>query len=214
MNLTARAFRLILPLALGLLATFAVPAGRAEDDVRFSATLTPAQRERAGLNRLTADNIAIIDGLVRQDIAASKFKDNEVERTRFSQRRTARERDIAGLDRLSPAQLTELDNLTGQRIAGTVIVPNAAVAYLAGPAVKPGVSPHSAVIHGEIGFTYGWSQGGTLSGGDFVLTASDPAGRYSVLFAYSEYHGKGMLPCYYPGYGTYRPAPGVIPISR
>lgn len=214
MNPTSRGFRFFLPLALGLLAAFAAPAGRAEDDVRFTATLTPAQRERAGLNQLTADNIAVIDGLVRQDRAASKFVNNNIDHTRFSSRRTARERDIAGLDRLSPAQLTELDNLTGQRIAGTVIVPNATVTHLAGTGVKPGATSHPAVIHGEIGFTYGWGQGGTMSGGDIVLTYDDPAGRYAVLFGYAEYHGKGLAPCFYPGYGTYPLAPGVIPMSR
>jgi hypothetical protein len=211
---SGRFFRILPLLALGVWAAVAASAARAEDDVRFSATLTPAQRERIGLNQLTADNVAIIDGLVRQDLAALKYKNNEVEHTRFSERRTPRERDIAGLDRLSPAQLTELDNLAGQRILGTMTVPNAAVAHLVGPAVKPGDSSHPPVIHGEIGFTYGWGQGGSVSGGDIVLTYDDPAGRYSVLFAYSEYHGKGLLPCYYPGYGTYPFRPGVIPMSR
>lgn len=202
--------RFLIVLFCGCAALLASGAG----DVRFSATLTPAQRERVGLNQMTADNIAIIDGLVRQDRAATRFKDNNIDHTRFSQRRTARERDIAGLDRLTPAQLTELDNLTGQRIAGTVIVPNATVAHIAGPAVRPGTSPQSAEIHGEIGFTYGWGQGGTFSGGDVVLTASDPAGRYSMVLGYSEYHGEGLRPCYYPGHGTYPAGPGVIPMSR
>ncbi len=211
----ARTLRILPLLAVGLLGLWAAPAGRAEDDVRFSATLTPAQRERTGLNQLTADNVAIIDGLVRQDLAALKYKNNAVDHTRFSERRTPRERDIAGLDRLSPAQLTELDNLTGQRIMGTLTVPHAAVAHHSGTAVKPAVTGHPLDnIHGEIGFTYGWGRGGTFSGGDIVLTYDDPAGRYSLLVGYAEYRGKGLLPCYDPGYGTYPVRPGVIPLSR
>src|SRR6185312_15931005 len=89
-------------------------AARADNDVRFSATLTPAQRERAGLTQLNADNVAVIDGLVRQDEAASKFRDNDVDRTRFSERRTPREREIAGLEHLSASQLTALDDLVGR----------------------------------------------------------------------------------------------------
>ena len=107
--------RLLLAL---LCAGVALPA-RADGDVRFSAMLTAAQRESAGLSQLTADQLAVIDGLVRQDEAASKFKNNAVDHTRFTQRRTARERELAGLDRLTPAQLALLDDLTARRIPGT-----------------------------------------------------------------------------------------------
>src|SRR4051794_10322796 len=107
--------RLVAVLLCGLVAT----AARAENDARFSSTLTPAQRDLAGLSQLTGDNLAVIDGLVRQDDAASKFKDNDVDHTRFSQRRTERERELAGLDHLSSSQLTALDNFVGQRISGT-----------------------------------------------------------------------------------------------
>ena len=36
---------------------------------------TADQRAQAGLAQLTPDNVAVIDGLVRMDVAASKFKD-------------------------------------------------------------------------------------------------------------------------------------------
>jgi hypothetical protein len=77
--------RLILTVACACVA-FATRA--IADDVRFSATLTAAQRDHAGLTQLSADNVAVIDGLIRQDEAASKFRDNDVDHTRFSQRRT------------------------------------------------------------------------------------------------------------------------------
>ena len=214
MKITALSCRFLPLLGLGLLGVLTAPAGRAEEDVRFSATLTPEQRASAGLNQLTVDNLAVIDGLVRQDLAASKFKDNDVDHTRFSQRRTARERDIAGLDRLTPAQLTQLDDLVGQRISGTVPAPIAIITSTSGTAVKPDLPTHKLDIHGEISFTYGTGKGGSVMGGDLVLTYDDPAGRYSVLVGYSEYQGKGLAPCFYPGYGFYRPYPGVMPVSH
>lgn len=193
-------------------------AAEADNDVRFSATLSAAQHDRAGLTQLSADNLAVIDGLVRQDEAASKFKDNDVDHTRFSQRRTPRERNIAGLDHLSASQLAALDDLVGQRISGTApaadatIVSGSSAGGSAG--VKPSLTPHKLDIHGEMSFTYGWGKGGNFSGGDLVLTYDDPAGRYSVLVGYSEYHGKGLAPCFAPGYGIYRAYPGGVPFTR
>lgn len=210
--------RRILPLlGLALLGLFTAATGRAQDDVRFSATLTPDQREATGLAHLSADNLAVIDGLVRQDEAASKFKNNNVDHTRFSQRRTEREREIAGLNQLTPAQLTRLDGLVGLRINGPVAAePAAATATLttSGTAVQSATAGRKLEIHGELGFTYGWGKGGSMSGGDLILTYDDPAGRYSVLVGYAEYHGKGLAPCYYPYDSFYRPYPGGLPLSR
>jgi len=214
MKLSTRAFRLLPLLAAGLLGAVAAPAIQAGDDLRFFATLTPAQRELAGLNQLTADNVAVIHGLVRQDLAASRFKHNPVDDTRFSQRRTARERAIAGLDRLTPAHLAELDILVGQRIWGTAPAREAAIGSSSGPAVASPTAGRKLDLHGEISFIYGWGQGGSVTGGDIVLAYDDPASRYSLLGGYSEYRGKGLLPCYYPGCDPYRPLPGAISISR
>jgi hypothetical protein len=197
---------------------------RAATDVRFSATLTPDLRDRAGLTQLTVDNVAIIDGLVRQDEAASKFKDNNVDHTRFSQRRTPRELQISGLDHLTKSQISVLDDLISQRISGINPAATAVASYITnsngsatGTAVKPDLPAHKLDIHGEIGFTAGWGSGGSFTGGDVVLTYDDPAGRYGVLVAYSEYHGKGLWPCYtgygaFPGYGPYGSSP--FPATR
>ncbi len=193
---------------------------RGATDLRFSATLSPDLRDRTGLSHLSVDNVAVIDGLVRQDEAASKFKDNDVDHTRFSQRRTSRERAISGLDRLTAAQVNLLDDLVGQRISGIPPAATPVAAYITsssgsatGTAVKPNLPAQKLDIHGEIGYTYGWGKGGSVSGGDIVLTYDDPAGRYSVLVGYSEYHGKGLAPCFYSGfgpfsgYGPYAPPP-------
>ena len=199
----------ILPRLLFLLlcAGAALP-GRAAEDIRFSATLTPAQRLGTGLSQLTSDNVAVIDGLVRQDEAASKFKNNGVDHTRFSQRRTAHERTIAGLDGLTAAQLEQLDQLVRRRIVGPEPEP-AATTTLSSGSAGPGFKSVGYVrpleIHGEISYTYGWSKAGSFQGGGLVLTYDDPAHRYSVMVGYSEYHGKGLPYSCYSGGGPYRP---------
>jgi hypothetical protein len=200
---------LLVILGCGLIARHAFAA---DDDTRFSATLTTEQRTDSGLTQLSLDNVAVIDGLVRQDIATSKFKNNNVDGTRFSQRRTPRERSLAGLDQLNAAQLARLDRLVRRRIVGpdadsesdaTLIAPARPAPVIA---VKPSITPHSLELHGEISYTMGWSKGGgNFQGSDIVVTYDDPKDRFSVLVGYSEYHGKGLPWCFYPGGGPYRP---------
>jgi len=100
-----------------------------------------------------------------------------------------------------------LDNLVGLRITGVSPISAALAGTVTGPAistgVKPAVSDKKLNIHGEIGFTYGWGEGGNFSGGDIILTQTDPAGRYSVLVGYSQYKSDGPLPWNYPGVGPY-----------
>jgi|GEM_PF-1199742 len=204
-------------LFLALLCGCAALLARAASDVRFSATLNPDLRNRTGLSQLTPDHLAVIDGLVRLDEAASKFKDNAVDQTRFSQRRTPRERDISGLNQLSPAQVSLLDDLIGYRITGIAPASMAnatTIASSTGTAVKPNRPTAQLEIHGEIGFTYGWGKGGSFRGGEIILTYDDPAGRYGVLVGYSQYEGKGLSPCNFPGYGPYRLYPGAMPFTR
>lgn len=182
----------------GLVATTLTRA--ASDDVRFSASLTPEQRTSAGLTALSSDNVAIIDGLVRQDEAASKLKNNVVDHTRFSQRRTARELEISGLNLLGAAQLDALDNFVGTRIGGTEASYISSTDSSSGTAgaVESVKLNRPLEIHGEISYTYGRSKAGSFQGGDLVLTYDDPAHRFSVLVGYSEYHGKGLPYCFYP----------------
>ena len=206
--------RIIPLLVLGLLATLAAPAGRAADAMRFSASLTPEQQASTGLTQLAGDNLAVIDGLVRQDEAASRFKDNAVDHTRFSARRTARERELAGLDRLTNAQLGQLDELVGRRISGPEPAPSAALTAAAGNTVKPAATQRSLEIHGEVSFTYGWGNGGSFTGGGLVLSYVDPLDRYAVVVGYSEFQGKGLRPCFYPDYGVYGLGAGSLPLRR
>ncbi len=204
------ATRLLPHLALILLGACAALSVRAADDVKFSATLTPDQREHAGLAQLSADNVAVVDGLVRMDVAASKFKDNDVDHTRFSERHTPRERELAGLDRLTSDQRATLDEYVYERISGTAPSGVAWVASKPSIGVKPNISTNKPDIHGQISFTYGTGKGGSVYGSDVVLTYVDPAGHYAVAVGYSDYHGKGYYPSCLTGYGPYRPYPALL----
>lgn len=202
----------ILPrlLLAGLGACAALLGRAADDDTRFSSTLTVVQRDLAGFTQLSADNVAIIDGLVRQDVAASKFKDNDVDHTRFSERHTPREREIAGLAQLTPDQKAQLDEYVYERISGNVPSVGSPITAASHSGVKNATAANKLDIHGQVSFTYGWGKGGHGYGTDIVLSYEDPAGRYAVAVGYSDYHGKGFIPSCLPGYGPYRPYPALL----
>jgi hypothetical protein len=166
----------------------------AEDDPRFSQSLTPAQRTEAGLTQLSDDNIAVIDALVRQEEAVALRKNLPLSGI-FSARRTAHERSIAGLERLTPEQLARLDQLITRRtspdlptLSAEVGGPPAAIRRLPGPRERP------LEVHGSVSLTYGWSKAGEIRGGSMVVSVQDPSRRFTVLIGYSEYRGKGLSP--------------------
>lgn len=209
--MSLRAFLLRLAGLCALAGLAAAPA-RAADDPRFSATLTAEQRTAAGLGQLTPDQVAVIDGLVRQDLAASRYRHNPVDGTRFTQRRTDRERELAGLARLTPAQQAQLDDLVRQRIADASPAGAVAVTAAADPGAAAGVRVTRYVappeIHGQISYTVGGGRGGSFQGGGVELSYEDPANHYSVEVGYSTFRGRG-LPCGPgPAGGPLAPLPG------
>jgi hypothetical protein len=195
--------------------------GWAAESSRFTDSLTAQQRTELGLNGLSSDNVAVINALVRQDESTVQLRNNNVRSTRFSQRRTEHERTIAGLDQLKPEQIAKLDELIGQRFAPapsplleSAMVPSA----LSVSSVENNSAPRRPEIHGSFSLTYGWGKGGSVMGGDATLMYEDPDHRYSVLFNYSQYRGKGFVPGLYPGdfYSPYsfRPLPDGSVIDR
>lgn len=212
-------------LTLALAGALVTATGRAEEETepRFSSTLSPAQQAETGLSQLTSDNVAVIDALVRLDVAAIRLRNNNIRTTRFSQRHTEHERDIAGLARLTPEQLAKLDQFVSLRIPApapalplTTDLPYASISLEAVPAYKKHPAPE---IHGSVSLTYGWSKGGSVRGADTTLMYVDPKHRFDVIVGYSEYHGKGLAPYPYFADGPYfspyyRPLPVVLPEDR
>jgi hypothetical protein len=190
--------------AVGIvLALAAIPLRAQDDDLRFSATLRPEQWTEIGLNKLTTDNVAVIDALVRADKTASEYRNNNIASTRFSQRRNEHERTISGLYVLTPEQLQKLDDFVALRLAPPT-------AQLETPVPAPRLTmentmatPRGPEIHGSFSLTYGGGKGGSFRGANSTFTYDDPAHGFSMLFSYSEYKGKGYYPLIYPGAGLY-----------
>jgi hypothetical protein len=179
----------------GLLAT--ISAAAAEDDMRFSATLSATQRAEAGLAQLTDDNVAVIDALVRQEETTLRRRGARTLFGSFSQRRSAHEREIAGFARLAPAQLARLDELIAARTSTTL--PQLSAAVGTSPLrLQPAERKSPLEIHGAVTLTYGWSNAGSFRGGEMVVNIRDPARpNFSLTLSYAEYRGKGLATPYF-----------------
>jgi hypothetical protein len=165
-------------------------------DRRFSATLNPAEAAQVGLVRLTSDQVAVLDALVRHDAAtvANASAAHPVA-PRFSQRLSADERRNAGLTLLSETELGRLDaDVEG---FSRPTAPGAAAATLATPATV--VASPTAVqwkqepeIHGSVSFMVGaGSHGYSEYGGAMDVTYFDPAHGFELSAGYSELHTSG-----------------------
>ncbi|MBL9201876.1 MAG: hypothetical protein JNL39_15305 [Opitutaceae bacterium] len=187
-------------------AALLMPAGRAAgDDGRFTTSLNAADRAAAGLGKLSSDNLAVIDALVRRDTArvaatatapagSSSAKGAEAGAT-FSQRLSADERRIAGLALLSPAEVAQLDALVSRqqtaRLARTLLAPPVFLAR-PGRAVEPREKKTEREIHGSFSLSYGMGSGGySERTGAINLSFEDPARGLTINVGYSESHIKG-----------------------
>lgn len=183
----------------------------ADDEPRFSTTLTAAQRTEAGLEHLNDDNIAVIDALVRADEAAFRRRGRAAIAGNFSKRRTEHETEIAGLAKLTAEQRSRLDELIARRTAPSPQLTAEVGAPSSPPrsVVERSTKPPGLEVHGSVSLTYGWSKAGDIRGGSMVVTAQDPSKRLNVTVGYSEYRGKGLIPYYdpYDDFTRYRPLP-------
>lgn len=210
--------KLCLGSMLGLAIGLASSRVHAAEDVRFSATLSDTQRAETGLTQLTADNVAVIDALVRQDEATLKRRGSLSGFGTFSQRRSDHEREIAGLAALTPAQLARLDGLAGLRISPPppMIVSEAKPSKgTPGVLVRPAERPYALEVHGSMTLSYGWSKAGSTRGGEMMINLQDPDHRFSLNIGYAQYSGKGLTPVYDPADESYRYRPLIgVPLDR
>ncbi|MBL9188934.1 MAG: hypothetical protein JNK23_15735 [Opitutaceae bacterium] len=208
--------RMFLACALLLAAAGLAPSGQAAgDDGRFSSSLNATDRAAAGLPKLTSDQIAVIDALVRRDtsrvagsIAANTTSTTAAAAT-FSQRLTADERRVAGLASLSAAEIGQLDALISRqqtaRFARTLLAPPA---FLARPSrtIEPREKKTEREIHGSFSLSFGMGSGGySERSGSMNFIFEDPARGLTINVGYSETHIKG-------GRG-YREVPYALPLD-
>lgn len=172
--------------------------GRAQDPSRFSQTLSVAERTECALTKLSSDQVAVIDALVRRDTATRGTAAPAAETPAvFSQRLTADERKTAGIPTLSPGEVAKLDGFVERyqsaKLARTLLAPPSFLA----PS-RPRISENDTrkskerELHGTFSLSMGWGSGGySEKTGAMSVTLEDPAKGYSVTIGYSETHVKG-----------------------
>jgi len=164
---------------------------RAQDE-RYSQRLTAADRMEAGLGKLSADQLAVLDALIRRDEKSSATPAAaQPPSAGFSQRLSAGERRDAGLGLLTTTELARLDALVAQDESGAlpIVAPRAD-----GTGLAPEFRRPAPEIHGEISFTFGAGQGGYReTGGSIALDYEDPAHNFSLLVGYAETHVSGSF---------------------
>jgi hypothetical protein len=201
------------PLLLAFAFALGVIAGaRAADLTRFSQALAISERAEIGFNRLSSDQVAVLDALVRRDLAAksaSRSRD-AVPAPRFSQRITAEERATAGLAIFSERELSRLDELVEQHdssvLARELLAPP--TYYPVGLRPLPRETKSTPEVHGSFTLGYAFGKGGySEKFGGVNLNYEDPVHHFAVEFSYSESHIKGPVPYR----DDYVPAQPLIP---
>jgi hypothetical protein len=175
---------------------FAADSGR-----RFSQAISPEDREAIGLARLSSDQVAILDALVRRDIAEQLFTQRAPDTpAAFTDRLTADERKNTGIAGMSPAQRAHLDatlsriqssSLTQTLLTPPIFVPRNAVLL---PQAEKKTAKKGLETHGSLTLSYGWGDGYSTRSGSMVVNMTDPDKKYSITIGYGETHVKGNAP--------------------
>lgn len=164
---------------------------RAAEDVRFSKSLGASDAAAIGVGKLSVDQVAVLDALVRRDLAQADRPAKTPRPGRFSERLTDNERRNSGIDQLAVAEVTELDRQVAQR---TSLAPGAWLATSANSTtVVPSVKiRRGAEVHGSVELMVGaGSHGYSEYGGAMTVAVEDPSSGLTVAFSYAEIHSKG-----------------------
>jgi hypothetical protein len=186
------------PLVFAVALLLGATPGRAQDPNRFSQTLSVPERTECALTKLSSDQVAVIDALVRRDTTvrggAAPAADTP---TAFSQRLTADERKTAGIPTLSAAEVAKLDGFVERyqsaRLARTLLAPPTFLAPSRSRIAENDTrKPKERELHGTFSLSMGWGSGGySEKTGAMSVTLEDPTKGYSVTIGYSETHVKG-----------------------
>ena len=168
----------------------------------FSDGLSPSERSAAGTSKLTASQVAVLDGLVAQDVTLAHDGGVTGFSSGFSARHWDRERLATGLDRLSAEERAALDTYAARAIAlgpppgqeFTYSPPRAAPAPPPPPPPAAVMTAQHFEVHGDVSFTVGaGSHGSNFYGTAADLSVTDPTGHFTVAFGVEDYRGKGLL---------------------
>lgn len=172
---------------------FTVPS-QAEDR-KFSASLSSTESAQVGLNRLSSDQVAVLDALVRKEVVIFEADPTpSVPRAaQFSQRLNSEERRLAGFALLSEPELAQLDAGVERYVHPTMF--SSATLNDESPRTTSLTSVRvrrDPEIHGSVTLMVAAGSGGyTAYGGALNLSYYDPARRFSIDVGYSEIHSSG-----------------------
>jgi hypothetical protein len=197
---------ILLLLLAGWLAVAVAVAAAAPGVYLFSGSLAPAERTACGVDRLSLQQVAALDDLVRRESAVVAGAPAAV--PQFSRRLDPAECRAAGLDRLTPAQVARLDGLVSRWLAADEPVAFASGGGTLYPAgAKAAANQARSEIHGTITLEYGAGSGGySERTGAIDLFYAPPGSRFSFGFGYADSLVKFADPDYY--------APGYVKASR
>lgn len=184
--------RTTLALCCLIACVFSAATSRA-DERRFSSTLSVTESAQIGLAKLSSDQVAVLDALVRKDLVIAEADPSPTipRAAQFSQRINAEERRLAGFALLSEAEIAQIDAGVERLVHP---VPSATMSDQ-----SPRKSNLTSVmlrrapeIHGSVTFMVAGGSGGySAYGGAINLSYYDPVHRFAIDVGYSEIRSKG-----------------------
>ncbi len=175
-----------------LMAATAVPASAAS---RFSESLSDADRQACGIDRLSSDQVAALDALVHR-VEADAPEPGPAAAKPFSQQLIPDEFRAAGLGLLTAPQRARLD---AQVAADGSPAGHPALAALAGTgaAAPAGVEAQRPApeIHGFVALTYGFGGGTSFREATTAVDYVDPSHRLELGVSFSQIEGKLPYAC-------------------
>jgi hypothetical protein len=162
---------------------------------RFSQMVATEERATVGLTKLSSDQLAALDALVRRDtVARGSLHADAAAPAAFSQRLTADERRVTGLAQLTPDELAKLDAAVERHASATLARTLLAPPVYASRASRIETTEKKAKpeIHGSLSLSYGWGKGGySEKTAAMVVTIDDPSRRFGLAIGYAQTEVKG-----------------------
>jgi hypothetical protein len=169
----------------------------AETDGRFTHGLSVEEIQETGVVRLSSDQIAVLDALVRRDLTARMNGRTEEAPKIFSDRLTVDERRIAGLDAISAAELARVNSLVERYqtivVTRTLLSPPVLVSRHANMIPRE-TGKAERKIHGTFSMSLGWGSDGysERTGSMEVHTELSPGLHLGVGYSVSRVKGEGL----------------------
>lgn len=162
-------------------------------DLRFSKTLSPSERTETGLDRLSSDQTAVLDALVRRDRSVSHLK-SRPQSDLFTERLLDDERRNAGIELLKSSEIERLNALVQLHRSLSVSPPPfvSRSRVSTDSRIRPEMIKEKPDIRGTYSIWFGGGSGGySERGASISSTYTSPSGQLSVTVGYATVRTKG-----------------------